>query len=315
MKISHPHHAVRKHKRIRFGMRTAKTALSVAIALAIAYATARPYAAFMAIGALSSMQRSITASLRSARENVLGNLFGACLATVVVLLFRYQLVPESFLPLITGIGTILLLTFCSVANIKNAANLSCVVFVCLMVDINSGASLFYGFQRAFDTLIGVLIALIVNIVIRPYNLKPRIFAILQALQADMIPLLEQRVLRCRIPELDEIEKNLDRLHKEIDLAADEKYNSTLSQKDIAYIRGCEQLVTKMRDALSSICALDATPTPNDENLERLYALGLKKTEQDNFLDGKCTFEDRLVLNYYLKIFLDANDYLHELLEL
>ena len=71
----------------------------------------------------------------------------------------------------------------------------------------------------------------------------------------------------------------------------------------------------MQEALVCICSLDARPSPNDQNLERLYACGLERTEQDNFLDSKCTFEDRTVLNYYLKQFLDAHDYLCELMEL
>lgn len=315
MKIPHPHHAVRKHMRLKFGMRTVKSALSVTIALALSYAIQSPYPAFMAIGALGSMQRSISDSLKSARNLVLGNLFGACLASVIALLFHYDLLSVSFLPLVTGIGTILMLIFCNRMNIQSAANLSCVVFVCLMVDIQNGADLFYGFKRSFDTLIGVMIALIVNIVIRPYNHKPRIYAMIQAIQADMLPLIEQRVLRCRIPELDALDTKLDKLHKEINMVANERFNATLTQNDIAYIRGCEQLVTKMRDALNSICALDATPAPNDENLDRLYGLGLERMENDNFLDGKCIYEDRVVLNYYLKIFLDSNEYLHELLEL
>ncbi len=304
-----------QHKRLRFGMRTAKSALSVTLALALSYAMGSTYPAFMAIGALGSMERSITGSLRSARDQLLGNLVGAWMATLVVLLFNNGYLPLSFLPFITGVGTIVLLVFCNRFQLQSAANLSCVVFVCLMVDISSGQSIFYGFSRFIDIMIGILIALVVNIVIRPYNHKPRIYSMISGTKDSMLPLLEQRVLRCRIPILDSVNRDMERLHREITIVAEEKYNSTLTQKDIAYIQGCEQLITKMQDSLISICSLDATPTPNEENLNRLYALGLAHTEQDNFLDGKCTPEDSVVLNYYLKIFLDAHDYLCELLEL
>jgi hypothetical protein len=296
-------------------MRTTKTAISVMIALAVAYAVGSAYPGFMAIGALGSMERSIVDSIRSARNQIIGNLFGALLATVVVLLFNSGALPNSVLPLVTAVGIILMLVLCNQFRIQSAANLSCVVFVCLMVDITSGASLFYGIVRFLDTLTGVLIALAVNIVIRPYNHKPHIYSMIRAAKDAMIPLLGERVLRCRIPDVAALNRSVEHLQHEIDTISKEKYNSTLSHKDIAHIQGCGQLISKMQEALVCICSLDARPMPNDSNLERLYALGLERTEQDNFLDGKCTFEDRTVLNYYLKQFLDAHDYLCELLEL
>ncbi len=304
-----------KHKRLRFGMRTIKSALSVTLTLIISYAVGSAYPAFMAIGALGTMERSITSSIKCAWDQLRGNLVGALMATLVVLLFNHGYLPLSMLPFVTGVGTVILLVFCNHFQLQPTANLSCVVFVCLMVDISSGQSIFYGFSRFVDTLVGTFIALVINIVIRPYNHKPRIYSMITSIKQSMLPPLEQRVLRCRIPVLDSINKDMERLHREIELVAHEKFNSTLTQQDIAYMQGCEQLITKMQDALISICSLDATPAPNEENLQRLYALGLERTEQDNFLDGKCDDEDVVVLNYYLKIFLDAHDYLGELLEL
>ena len=304
-----------RHRQFRFGMRTTKTAISVMIALTTAYAVGSAYPGFMAIGALGSMERSIVDSIRSARNQSIGNLFGAMLATLVVLLFNHNLLPTSLLPLITAFGIIIMLMLCNHFRIQSAANLSCVVFVCLMVDITGGASITYGLFRFIDTVVGVLIALIVNIVIRPYNHKPRIYSMLSGTRDAMMPLLAERVLRCRIPDLSKLNRTMEHLHHEVDTVANDKFNSTLTEKDIAHIKGCEQLITKMQEALVCICSLDARPSPNDQNLERLYACGLERTEQDNFLDSKCTFEDRTVLNYYLKQFLDAHDYLCELMEL
>lgn len=298
-----------RQKRFRFGMRTLKSALSVTISLTLAYLFHSSYPAFMAIGALGTMERSITASIKSARNLIIGNFFGAIIASLLSMCF------DSWLPLIAGIGTILLLIFCNKLHIQSAANLACVVFVCLLVDIQGGASLLFGFSRFLDTVIGTLIALAVNIIIRPYNPKPHIYSLIRNDRNSMIPLLEQRVLRCRIPSLEDIDQAMIHLRTEVDIISQERYNSMLTKRDCAHIAGCHQLVCKMYDALACICSLDATPMPNDENLKRLYDLGLDKTDQDNFLDGKCTFEDRIVLNYYLKIFLDANDYLSELLEL
>ena len=113
-----------KHKRLRFGMRTAKSALSVTLALTISYAVGSAYPAFMAIGALGTMERSITSSIKSAWDQLRGNLVGALMATLVVLLFNNGYLPLSLLPFITGIGTIILLIFCNHIQLQPTANLS-----------------------------------------------------------------------------------------------------------------------------------------------------------------------------------------------
>ena len=73
----------------------------------------------------------------------------------------------------------------------------------------------------------------------------------------------------------------------------------------------------MRDALIGICCIDTMPSPSPENLARIEALGLTRenVKTECILDGACAPEDTVVLNYYLKVFLDSNEYLTMLLEL
>lgn len=296
---------------LRIGMRTFKTALAASLSAAVGLAINSPYPPFLTIGALGCMQSSITASLRSARDLTIGNFVGALLAMLFVVTFDGHLAVGYFF------GVLIMIVVCNSLHMHaSTTSLACVVFCCCLRDIPA-QDLLYGMVRFRDTCIGTLIALGVNMLIRPYSGADRVkTGILRAQQA-MLPLLEQRVLRGRIPDLRDLRSKINDLDKRIDVLLDERMNKSLKQSEVAYLRGCQQLLWKMRDSLIGICCIDTTPSPSETNLARMSALGLSKDEEqtENILDGMCDAQDSVVFNYYLNIFLDSNDYLNQLMDL
>lgn len=294
------------------GMRTFKTALACGLAVASGYAISSPYPPFLAIGALGCMESSITASLRSARDLIFGNLVGAILAMIFTVTFTGHFAIGCFL------GVIIMITVCNLLHMKpGITSLACVVFCCCLKDIPATDNLVYGLLRFRDTAIGTAIALAVNMLIRPYSgAKQTQNAILRA-QKEMLPLLEQRVLRGRIPDLRELRADINSLDRAVNILLDERMNKSLKKSEVAHLRGCQQLLWKMRDALISICSIDTTPSPSPQNLERMHALGLTPddTKTENILAGVCDERDTVVFNYYLNIFLDSNEYLTVLIAL
>lgn len=293
-------------------MRTFKTALACGLAVASGYAINSPYPPFLAIGALGCMDSSITASLRSARDLIFGNLVGAILAMIFTVTFTGHFAIGCFL------GVIIMITVCNLLHMKpSITSLACVVFCCCLKDIPATDNLVYGLLRFRDTAIGTGIALAVNMLIRPYSgAKQTQNAILRA-QKEMLPLLEQRVLRGRIPDLRELRADINSLDRAVNILLDERMNKSLKKSEVAHLRGCQQLLWKMRDALISICSIDTTPSPSPQNLERMHALGMTpdNTKTENILAGVCDERDIVVFNYYLNIFLDSNEYLTALMDL
>lgn len=301
-----------KHIPFLIGMRTFKTALACGLAVASGYAINSPYPPFLAIGALGCMDSSITASLRSARDLIFGNLVGAILAMIFTVTFTGHFAIGCFL------GVIIMITVCNLLHMKpSITSLACVVFCCCLKDIPATDNLVYGLLRFRDTAIGTGIALAVNMLIRPYSgAKQTQNAILRA-QKEMLPLLEQRVLRGRIPDLRELRADINSLDRAVNILLDERMNKSLKKSEVAHLRGCQQLLWKMRDALISICSIDTTPSPSPQNLERMHALGMTpdNTKTENILAGVCDERDIVVFNYYLNIFLDSNEYLTALMDL
>ncbi|MDO4174221.1 MAG: aromatic acid exporter family protein [Eubacteriales bacterium] len=301
-----------KHMPFLIGMRTFKTALACGLAVVAGYAINSPYPPFLAIGALGCMDSSITASLRSARDMIFGNLVGAILAMLFTVAFTGHYAVGCF------IGVIIMITVCNLMHMKpGITSLACVVFCCCLKDIPASDNLVYGLLRFRDTALGTFIALAVNMLIRPYSGAERTKKGILSAQQAMLPLLEERVLHGRIPDLRDLRKRMNDLDHSINILLDERMNKSLKKSEVAHLRGCQQLSWKMRDALISICSIDTTPSPSPENLARMESLGMtpEQCHTDHILAGVCDESDTIVFNYYLKIFLDSNDYLTQLIDL
>ena len=302
-----------KHMPFLIGMRTFKTALACALAVSMGYVINSPYPPFLAIGALGCMESSITTSLRSARDMIIGNLVGALLAMIFVMNFT------GYFEITCFIGVIIMISVCNFLHMKpTITNLACVVFCCCLKDIPASGTIIYGLLRFRETVIGTVISLAVNMLIRPYNGAERTRKGILSAQQAMLPLLKERVLLGRIPDLRDLRKHINQLDSSINILLDERMNISLKKSQVAYLRGCQQLLWKMRDALISICSIDTTPSPSQENLDRMKQIGLTSAPEEqteNILTGICRAEDTTVFNYYLDIFLDSNEYLNELIHM
>ena len=88
------------------------------------------------------------------------------------------------------------ISLCIGLKLNFAIPLASIVFadVCLYT---GGDSIVYGFHRFTDTLVGLVVALLVNVVIRPYNNRQKIINMMNEIQKMFLPLLQSRVLEHR----------------------------------------------------------------------------------------------------------------------
>lgn len=73
----------------------------------------------------------------------------------------------------------------------------------------------YGFHRFTDTLVGLVVALLVNVVIRPYNNRQKIINMMNEIQKMFLPLLQARVLEHRYPDLTPLTEKMTSLASEL----------------------------------------------------------------------------------------------------
>ncbi|MGN1030021.1 MAG: aromatic acid exporter family protein [Butyricicoccaceae bacterium] len=290
-----------RHRRLHFGMRTIKTGIAVALSVALGKAVSDPYPAFMAIGAINSMERSIHDSIISARNLVLGNFFGAVTGMLFAALF------SRYIAFFTGLGIMLVIVFCNALKMRESVPLTCIVFACIACNIEGGTPYLYGITRFLETLAGIAIALAVNLILRPYNNSYKISSLVRADQRILLPLLAKRAYHWEFVDLHEMRKNHRRLGEEIRLYEEEINRRKRRPATVAHLRSCHQLLGRMLESLHTLNSMDTTPMLSEQNVQRMEALGMDSYDPDNALAGKCTDEETSVFNYHVRDFLDAND--------
>lgn len=163
-------------KRFRVGQRAIKTAISVGLALALAMVLGSSLPIFAAIGAISVMSRTWVDSLKESLNQIAGTFLGYLIACVFV-----TVLPNPTFFVWMALGVLCVISLCIGLKLNFAIPLASIVFadVCLYT---GGDSIVYGFHRFTDTLVGLVVALLVNVVIRPYNNRQKIINMMNEIQ-------------------------------------------------------------------------------------------------------------------------------------
>ena len=151
-----------KLKKYKIGMRTIKTGIAVAIGLFIAELLGLNSPLFVGIGAISTMQASVSQSFVMGKNRIFATVMGALVAIIIEFLF-----PKNVIFL--GLGIIIIIQILNILGWKNSVSLAAIVFIAISlsadVDIISSA-----FNRVLDTFIGIIVGVLVNYFIATPNI-------------------------------------------------------------------------------------------------------------------------------------------------
>ena len=136
------------------GARNLKTSLSVFICIIVFELLGRSSAFFACIAAMMCMQDTVENSYKMGKNRMLGTFLGAIVGL-----------------LLTAIGTTIAIYLCILFNCKGAINSACIVVFAIMTNLKGVGSYDYAFNRILDTFIGVIIAIIINRLVYPYQKK------------------------------------------------------------------------------------------------------------------------------------------------
>lgn len=143
------------------GLRIIKTGIAATLCVVVSYWMMLDTPFFAVAATVLSMGNSIDMSIRGGKNRVVGAAVGA----VVGAAFAMALPGNAGL---CGIGVILTLYLCRVLKLYGGAPLACLVFT-IVVLYRGMDPWFYAGQRCLEVLIGVAIALLVNIIVMPPN--------------------------------------------------------------------------------------------------------------------------------------------------
>ncbi|MBE6829054.1 MAG: hypothetical protein E7519_02460 [Ruminococcaceae bacterium] len=140
----------------RLGFRVVKTGIAVTLCVVISALLKLDEPFFAVIAAVMTMGKSIDASIKMGKNKLIGVLIGAAVGYGFVMLS-----PGN--AGLCGVGIILTLYLCHLFKLYGAATLSCFVFAAMMFHIGTALSCIAG------SAIGIVIAILVNLVIMPPN--------------------------------------------------------------------------------------------------------------------------------------------------
>lgn len=290
------------------GLRIFKTALAVTLSILLVrlFQADSLTAFYAAFGAAIAMETTFSKSLKQALTQLVGVLAGTVFGYVSAMLF-----PTITPAWMAGLGVLILLVLSQVFKLSFSASLSCIIFLsaCLMPTDNLLRDSLY---RLRDTAIGIGVALVINALIRPYNNKKRILALLTRLRSLMPPLLHEIIVTERIPDLSALVPLLRRLDREMELYHSQRFFHR-THDDEALLLGCKQLTERMVEELEAICGMDTPGNLAKGNAALMRELGLDLPEE-GISGRKCTRHDTIVMNYHLEKLLNAYRFIGELTE-
>lgn len=141
-------------------MRTIKTALAVSICVLVSRLFNVTTAFYACIAAIISMESTVVYSYRAGVNRILGTVLGAFIGLV----FSYIRPGDVIL---SGIGIVIVITLCNLFKWKKSIAIASTVFCIIMTNLQGRNPLQYSVYRTLDTLLGIVIAVIVNFTIFP----------------------------------------------------------------------------------------------------------------------------------------------------
>lgn len=158
-------------KKFPIGMRMVKTAAAVFLCGAFNYLRgASPM--YSMIAAIIAMQPSTKESLQSGMNRSLGTLIGGAFALVILAFLRLIRVEyDTLLYYLIGAAFIIpVMIFCVKLHKEDAISIACMVFLVVLLEysVSDIGPIMFTIQRILDTLAGVIISLLINIIL-PYE--------------------------------------------------------------------------------------------------------------------------------------------------
>lgn len=301
---------MKKLLKIHIGLRTAKTALAVIIAMYLVdhLGTTPSKLIFAMLGAMAAVQPTFLESLESCLTQIVGVIFGALSGVILMALNLPHLVA-------TGIGIIMVITLYNSLRIRFSPSLACIIVVTICITPDSRPIL-DALGRIWDTAIGLGVGMIINTLIFPYDNSNQIRTLIEGLDVDLIIFLEDMFDGDDIlPDAAKMTARIDDMARQLTIFSNQKLVLRLrrQKEELERFRHCEG---KARELLARMEVLSRMGRPgrlNDENRQRLKALGADIRDRHAYKNPQ---ERDMVTNYHVRQILtirqDMLDTLHSL---
>lgn len=287
------------------GLRTIKTGIAVALCILIANLTKMTFPFYAAIAAAICMQSTVFDTMTTGIHRMYGTFIGA----IVGLAFVY-IAPMNFL--LCGIGVIIVVYLCNLLKITKSVTIGCIVFIAIMtqtgeITTQTGESnyhVLYGIYRLTDTLIGIVIAVLVNYILLPPVYFDEIHKSANSIVDNLFVIFGNYFINNTYSELGEINKKINSLEKLLNLYKKEfkriGSKRVNVEKLIELLENSKEVYNHFGILYKMNCSGSLT-TENFDRIKEIYNTSFKTSSSEET-------KETIVLNYHVEKLLDFLSY-------
>ena len=144
------------------GLRTIKTGIAVFVCLIIAQLLNMKYPFYAVIASVIAMEKTFADSFLAGKKRIAGTIVGAFIGIIVGVYLPVN-------PVICSLCIVLLITICNKIHVSNAVVVACVTFSSILLNPHNESVLVFGLSRLFDTSLGIIVAIVVNQLVFPFD--------------------------------------------------------------------------------------------------------------------------------------------------
>jgi uncharacterized membrane protein YgaE (UPF0421/DUF939 family) len=257
---------------VKLGPRIIKTGIAVSLALYICSILNLESAVFAGITAIHTIQPSIYRTWKQAWNQIITNIFGG----IIGLLGLYLLGNDPF-----SIGLVIIIVIGITLKLKKAETISLtLVTVLAIMSAPGNEDWLYAINRFVVTFIGLLTALLINILISPPNYKKNYLTKVKNV-FDNMSILMRTVISNEMTEksftaqMDQLENGLMQLEEQYILFDEESKIAKVNNMDLREIVVFKQMYKSLQQGFIVI-----------EDIEAFYFVNKPTEEDDQFFDSQ-----------------------------
>lgn len=146
----------------KIGFRNIKTGIAVFICLIVFQIIGRQDVLSACVASILSMGDSMESSIHSGRNRIIGTILGGL--SSIFFLYAIYFLPniESNNPFIVALGVSFIIYISNILKLQDSCSIFCVVYLSIVLNYNGSGAFLYVCNKTLDTLIGVIVAIIVN---------------------------------------------------------------------------------------------------------------------------------------------------------
>lgn len=153
------------NSKYKIGLRAIKTAIAVGICILLSFIFHREDAMFSSIAAMICIQQTYDQTFETGIHRFIGTILGGIIGYIVLKLIC--LVPgynNLFDIIISPICILLVIYICNKINKQDSVIIGCIVLISIIAQPvkNLDDTLIYVINRVIDTLIGIIVAMVIN---------------------------------------------------------------------------------------------------------------------------------------------------------